>query len=71
MWWSLEYHKITWLVLQFTLEMIKNQKVYSKDPSADGSELLTMDSPIIKKWLNSERVKWTKLDQKLFGDLYK
>ena len=70
MWWSLEYHKVTYLVLTFTIEMIKDGKVYNKDPTKDDAELLTMTSPIVKKWLNSERVKYTQLDQKLFNDMY-
>ena len=70
MWWSLEYHKITWLIYQFGIEMIKNEKVYNKDPAAEGAKVLTMDAPLVKKWLNSERIKWTKMDQKLFDNLY-
>ena len=50
--------------------MIKLGKVYSKEPDTEGSELLTLDSDIVKRWQKSERVKFSKIDQSLFEKLY-
>lgn len=71
MWWTFEFHPISHRVLTFTLEMIGKGKVYSKDPVAADAEVLTMETEIVKKWLRSERIKFTKLDNSLFEKFYK
>lgn len=69
--WTLENHTICNLILTFAQDMIKAGKIYNKKPDAEGATALTMESDIIKKWMGSERVRWTLADQKLWTEFYK
>ena len=71
MWFDLESAAIRYLVMEFTIEMIKLQKIYDKNPTEDGATVLTMESEAVKKWIGSERVKFTKLDKILVEKFYK
>jgi hypothetical protein len=64
--WSLENHQICYLVLKFAKQMLQDGKIFNKSPSAEGAAALTMESEIIKRWMASERVRWTFGDQELW-----
>jgi hypothetical protein len=59
LWFDLEDCRLRYTIMAFTLEMIKSGKIFDKEPSEEGAKVLTMESPVVKQWLASERVKWT------------
>lgn len=71
MWWVLENHQICHLILKFSKDLIAAGNLFNKNPTAEGAVPLTMESDIIKKWMGSERVKWTMQDQGLFEKFYR
>ena len=62
LWWSLEYHKITYLLLTFVTEMIKKKNIFDLEPDNPSAVPVTFETKIVATWLESEKVKFTKLD---------
>lgn len=69
-WWSLDYFNMEHLIYKFTIDMVKLGNIYSKDPSAPGSVPITMEYPLLQKWMKSTRVSFTLLNKSLFDKLY-
>ena len=51
-------------------EMIAKGHVYSGDPNEEGSEPVTMQTPLVKEFFANPKVKWSQLNQSLFDELY-
>lgn len=56
LWFELEDCRLRYTILTFTIEMIKAGKIFDKDPKEEGAKPVTMESPVVKKWLASEQV---------------
>lgn len=71
LWFELEDCRLRFTILTFTIDMIKAGKIYDRDPGEEGAVLLTLESPVVKQWLASERVKWSKSDHEQMHYFYK
>lgn len=71
MWYDLENARVRYQVLKFTTEMIKNGMIFDKDPAAKGAVPVTLKTESVKKWMASEKVQFSKVDNDLWEGFFK